>query len=164
MYKIGEYVVHNGHGVCTIIEQTYNENLKMGFYKLESIYNKMTIMMPFDKADLFLRPILQKAELMKLINDAVAISGDYNKDNKERRNEFQVLVSSNNILDTMKLLKMIYHLAADKKTEKKTLGSFDTQFLQQAEKKLLNEVAMTMGITKDDANVLIHERLKTTSL
>ena len=25
MYKIGDYVVHNGHGVCTILDETFNE-------------------------------------------------------------------------------------------------------------------------------------------
>lgn len=157
MYQIGDYVVHNGHGLCSVLEVNTEAS---GFYKLETYHNKMMIMMPMDKAPLFLRSILSKAEVYKALNDSVLLSDEYIKDNKERKIQFQQLVTSNNIMDTLHLLKMIYHISEDRRLEKKTLGSFDTQFLQQAERKLFNEVAVATGITKDEAQSVIYERLK----
>ena len=160
MYKIGDYVVHNGHGVCTILDETFNETMNKSFFKLETIHNKMSIMMPKDKTDAFLRPILSKDEIIKAINEGINYSKEYNKDNKERKNEFQELVTSNNINDTIKLLRFLYQLSIDKKKEKKTLGSFDSQFLQQAERKLFNELAISANISKEEAHLYIINVLK----
>ncbi len=157
MFKVGDYVVHNGHGLCTILEV----HVEDAYYKLETYYNKMLIKMPLEKASCFLRPILDKTQILKALNDSLLLSDQYTKDNKERKLLFQQLVISNNIMDTIHLLKMLYHIAEDKKAEKKTLGSFDTQFLQQAERKLYNEVAVALKITKDEAHSLVLERLKT---
>ena len=157
MYQIGDYVVHNGHGLCSVIEIIEKDQ---GFYRLETYHNKMLIMMPMDKAPLFLRSILSKAEVTKALNDSVLLSDEYVKDNKERKIYFQQLVTSNDIMDTLHLLKMLYRITEDRKLEKKTLGSFDTQFLQQAERKLFNEVAVATGITKDEAQSVVFERLK----
>ena len=160
MYKIGDYVVHNGHGVCTILDETFNQTLNKEFLKLETIHNKMSIMMPKDKINDFLRPILSKEEIIKYINEGSNYSNEYNKDNKERKNEFQELITSNNIADTVKLLRFLYQLSIDKKKEKKTLGSFDSQFLQQAERKLFNELAISADISKEEAHLYIINFLK----
>lgn len=156
MFEIGDYVVHNGHGLCSITEIQKEKNI----YRLETYHNKMSIMMPIDKASTFLRPILSKNDMNKALNDSVLLSNEYNKDNKERRIYFQQLITSNDIMDTLLLLKMIYKIIEDRRLEKKVLGSFDTQFLQQAEKKLIYEVAVSIGISKDEALNLIYERLK----
>ena len=160
MYKIGDYVVHNGHGVCTILDESFNQTMNKTFLKLETVHNKMSIMMPKDKTDLFLRPILSKEEIIKAINEGSTYSKDYNKDNKERKNEFQELVTSNKIADTIQLLRFLYQLASDKKKEKKSLGSFDSQFLQQAERKLFNELAISANISKEEAHTFIINILK----
>ena len=157
MFKVGDYVVHNGHGLCCVLEIPSHDH---GFYRLETYHNKMLIMMPFDKAPVFLRPMLGKNEIHKTLNDSILLSDEYIKDNKERKVQFQQLVTSNNIMDTLHLLKMLYRIIEDKKLEKKTLGSFDTQFLQQAERKLFYEVAVATGITKDEAQAVVFERLK----
>ena len=160
MFKIGDFVVHSGHGVCTIQSVSYNTTLNKNFYKLETIHNKMSIMMPEDKISQFLRPILSKEELLTHINLGKDYSNEYNKDNKERKNQFQELVTSNNIDDTIQLLRYLYQLSNDKKREKKTLGSFDSQFLQQAERKLFNELAISANISKEEAHTFIINILK----
>lgn len=160
MYKIGDFVIHNGHGVCTILDETFNTTMNKTFLKLETVHNKMSIMMPKDKSDDFLRPILSKDEIIKQINIGASYSKEYNKDNKERKNEFQELVTSNNIVDTIKLLRYLYQLSIDKKKEKKSLGSFDSQFLQQAERKLFNELAISANISKEEAHTYIISILK----
>ena len=82
------------------------------------------------------------------------------EDNKERKNEFQELITSNNVNDTIQLLRYLYNLANDKKKEKKSLGSFDSQFLQQAERKLFNELAISANISKEEAHNYIINALK----
>lgn len=158
MYKIGDFVVHSGHGLCSITEVA--SNAEKPFYRLETYHNKMSIMMPFEKAVLYLRPILSKQEILKEIEGSVLLSSDYVKDNKERRMIFQQLIISNDIKDTLHLLKMLYRISEDKKLEKKTLGSFDTQFLQQAERKLFNEVEIATGMNKSEVQALIYNHLK----
>ena len=74
MYKIGDYVVHNGHGVCTILDEVFNQTLNKEFYKLETVHNKMSIMMPKDKTSEFLRPILSKEEIIRQINEGSNLS------------------------------------------------------------------------------------------
>lgn len=164
MYKSGDYVVHNGHGVCLIIEKIHNENLNKDFYKLETIHNKMSIMMPMDKVEDFLRPILTKVEMTEALNNSFLVSSEYIKDNKERKIHFQNLVLSKDINDTIKLLKELYHLAEEKKKEKKSLGSFDSQFLQQAERKLFNEIAITMDITSMEARTYFYSHFEVKQL
>ena len=54
---------------------------------------------------------------------------------------------------------MLYTIADEKKKEKKVLGSFDTQFLQQAERKLFNEVAIACSMSKQEAEEYIQKKL-----
>ncbi len=164
MFKIGDYVVHSGHGVCLIVDKIFDSNLHKDFYKLQTIHNNMSIKMPCDKANSLLRSILSKEDLAKIMNEAILLSDEYIKDNKERKNKFQTLIMSNDINDTILLLKSLYHLSDDKKKEKKTLGSFDTQFLQQAERKLFNEVAIAIGISSLEAKDYVYEHLKVTKV
>lgn len=160
MFKKEDYVVHSGHGLCQVLDLVHNDSLNKDFYKLQTMHNHMTIMMPSDNASAYLRPILTKDSLVKIMNQSYMISNEYIKDNKERKVAFQLLITSNDIQDTIKLLKMLYHLLEDKRHEKKTLGSFDTQFLQQAERKLLNELSIGLNISKEEALALMYERLK----
>ncbi|MDE7264443.1 MAG: hypothetical protein K2N64_07265 [Anaeroplasmataceae bacterium] len=156
MFKQDDFVVHSGHGLCTVLEV----NMTDEYYRLETYHNKMSIKMPLEKAGLFLRPMLDKTAILKAINDSILLSDEYIKDNKERKVQFQALVVSNNIMDTLLLLKLLYRITEDKKAEKKTLGSFDTQFLQQAERKLFNEIAVALHLSKEEAKSLVLERLK----
>ena len=103
---------------------------------------------------------INQMNIIKHINEGSNLSNEYNKDNKERKNEFQELVTSNNVIDTIQLLRYLYQLAIDKKKEKKSLGSFDSQFLQQAERKLFNELAIAANISKEEAHNYIINILK----
>lgn len=160
MYAIGDFVVHSGHGVCTIKDKKFNEQFNKYFYYLETISNKMTISLPEEKANIFLRPIVSEKVCKVLMNNVDDIPVVYSKDNKERKNQFQVLVSSNEFKDTLTLLKCLYALMDEKKKEKKTLGSFDTQFLQQAQRKFFDEIIIALKITKDQAETFITQKLK----
>ena len=71
----------------------------------------MLIKMPLEKANAFLRPMLNKSMIQKALNDALLLSNQYTKDNKERKILFQQLIVSNDIMDTLHLLKMLYHIA-----------------------------------------------------
>ncbi|HIT49732.1 MAG TPA: hypothetical protein IAD46_01765, partial [Candidatus Pelethenecus faecipullorum] len=84
----------------------------------------------------------------------------YSKDNKERRNQFQTLLSSNRLQDTLLLLKSLYSLADEKKKERKMLGSFDSQFFQQALKKASEELMFSMNLSKTEALELLEKTLK----
>ena len=147
MLNIGEYIVHSGHGVCTIVDKKFNESLNKYFFNLKTVSNNMSIMIPEYKVDIFLRPILNKDECIKFINQASTIEINYIKDNKERKVQFQTMISSNKFIDTLHLLKNLYALSDEKRKEKKTLGSFDTQFFQQAYRKAIDEVSIVLEIT-----------------
>lgn len=155
MLNISDYVVHSGHGVCEIIDKKFNENMNKMFYCLKTKSNNMTIMVPEDKAHSLLRNITDKPHALAIIDNVINMEVNYSKDNKERKNNFQALLSSNNLSDTLFLLKNLYYLSDDKKKEKKTLGSFDTQFLQQAYRKTIDELILSLEITKDEADTII---------
>ncbi len=57
MMIIGNYIVHSGHGVCTIVDKKFNTNMNKNFFYLKTVSNNMSIMIPEDKVDDFLRPI-----------------------------------------------------------------------------------------------------------
>lgn len=160
MLTVGNYIVHSGHGVCTIVDKKYNENMNKHFFYLKTISNNMSIMIPEDKVNDFLRPILSKDECLRIVEEASSLEINYKKDNKERKNQFQILISSNNLMDTLHLLKNLYALSEEKKKEKKTLGSFDTQFFQQAYRKVTDEISIVLGITKLSADEFITSKLK----
>ena len=160
MMVIGNYIVHSGHGVCTIVYKKYNESMNKNFFYLKTVSNNMSIMIPEDKVDGFLRPILTKDECLSIIDSTTNLEINYKKDNKERKNQFQYLITSNNLIDTLHLLKNLYALSEEKKKEKKTLGSFDTQFFQQAYRKATDEISIVLEISKSAADELITSKLK----
>lgn len=147
MFEVGNYVVHSGHGVCVITEIIQKDKK---YFKLQTIHNGMTIMMPCDTSSSFLRLIHTKTEIENSIKDISLSNEIYLKDNKERKNYFQSLIISNDIHNTILLIKLLYQLMNDKKKEKKSLGSIDSQFLQQAEKKLFYEMSIASGHSKEE--------------
>lgn len=160
MYKVGDYVVHNGHGVCIIMDKISHQEPQKECFKLQTIYNGMSILMPCEKSSSFLRPLLSIEEIKQAIHNTTLASIHYTKDNKERKVQFQELITSNRIEDTLLLLFQLYQLQDDKKKEKKNLGSFDSQFLQQAERKIFNEVAIAANITKEEAQKYVSTHLR----
>lgn len=159
MYNIGDFVVHSGHGVCRITEKEFKENFNKYFYRLETVSNRMSIMIPDDKAEILLRPLMEKMECQYLLEHLNDVSPAYAKDNKERKNQFHDLIASNNLKDTLHLFKCLYSLIEDKKKEKKTLGSFDTQFLQQTQRKLFDEISIALQISRTQAESYLNEKL-----
>ena len=160
MLEINSYIVHSGHGVCTIVDKKFNENMNKFFYYLKTVSNNMSIMIPEDKVDTFLRPILSKKECLSILDSVKLLEINFKKDNKERKVQFQSLICSNNLLDTLLLLKNLYFLSEEKKKEKKTLGSFDSQYYQQAYRKVIDEIIIVLDISKSKADEILFEKLK----
>lgn len=160
MFKIGDYVVHSGHGVCIIVEKKYNENFNKYFFNLKTVSNNLSIMVPEEKLESLLRPILLKNSCLEIIESSINKNISYSKDNKIRKNEFQKLASSNSLDDTLYLLKCIYHLIEERKKEKKIIGSVDSNFFQQANKKAIDEISIVLEMSKLETENFLYERLK----
>ena len=160
MYWIGDIVVHSGHGVCRITDKKTNPEMNKDFFQLKTVSNQLTIMIPEDKVDEFLRPVISKDFFLQNLDLTKGKAINYSKDNKERRNQFQTLLSSNRLQDTLLLLKSLYSLADEKKKERKMLGSFDSQFFQQALKKASEELMFSMNLSKTEALELLEKTLK----
>ncbi len=152
---VGDYVVHSGYGVCSVVEKKLNQQLNKYFFLLKTTSTNLSIMIPEEKIDLFLRPVTDKKTCLSVFEQSKTKCIEYSKDNKIRKTQFQSLVDANTFQDSLYLLKCLYALMEEKKKEKKTLGSFDTQFLQQAQRKVLDEMVLVLDLSKVQAEELL---------
>lgn len=144
MFKVGEVVVHNKVGLCTIKEISRINN--MDYYVLISKKDNTKIMIPIANSNNLIRKITTKQEIDKLVTRVQKIEIDSIRDFKTRVKKYEQLLKSGESEKLVILLKMI-----DKyRKENNNLTMADKEISKVAEDLVFDEFAYVLNINSNE--------------
>lgn len=165
MYQTGDRVVYGAHGVCGVVqlEERIVDRKKVIYLVLEPLGQEGSrYLVPTHNAMAMskVRPMLTREELLSLLHSQQVRSDHWIRDENQRKQTYRELISSG---DRAELLGMIHSLYRHKQTQTATgrkVHLCDENFLRDAEKLLIGEVAMVMDLEQDQARQFLRNTLK----
>ena len=164
MFQVGVRVVYSIHGVCDVVaveEQTV-DGKKVTYLVLEPLGQPGSrYLLPTHNPVAMgkLKNLLTKEELERLFSDAVK-EDCWIQDENLRKQTYRELIGNG---DRQKLIGMLYTLYRHKSAQNaagRKVHICDDNFLRDAEKLLISEVSIVMGLDTDEAKKYIRSRME----
>lgn len=154
MFNKNDMVIYKGD-VCKIIDIKNNSFSNKMCYMLVPLYDEsLTISVPVENENGYLKNILSKKEVLDLIRKIPKIKV-LDVDSKLIENEYKNLFRSGNHEDLIKIIKTTY-LRNKKRIEcKRSIGEKDKEYFDKAERKLYGEFSIVLGMSVDDVRKFI---------
>ena len=155
MYDIGDLIIYGSEGVCRVdsvgaspISGADKERL---YYTLTPLYRTGHVFTPVDSG-VFMRPVISKEEALDLISQIPSIEGQAyeNRNLRFLTEHYQERLQTHRCFDLVKLIKDVHVKRESANRKGKKLGQIDERFMKRAEEMLYGELAVALGIPKDD--------------
>lgn len=165
MYHIGDKVVYGIHGVCTVVdvEERVIDRKRLRYLVLEPLTRDGSrYFVPVHNAAAMAKlcNMLSKEELSVLMDSKEVRQDCWIRDENIRKQTYRELINSGNRVRLMQMVYTLYcHKAAQAEAGRKC-HLCDENFLKDAERMLIGEVAVIMGIEPDQAKQYIRNKLK----
>ena len=168
MYKIGEQVLYDSEGICTVTEISEKTFAGMTsvFYVLTPINRPTTtIYVPVNnkKRTAKMKKVLSEEEIYELIDSMPDEETIWIDDDARRKEEYLEIIHSGDRVKLIQLLKTLQiHKTRQEKTGKK-LHISDEHFMNTAEKILHEELSHVLNISLDEVAPFLVHKLKVKS-
>ena len=164
MYQTGDRVVYGIHGVCVVADQEQRkvDGKLVTYLVLEPVGQEGSrFLVPTHNALAMakLSPMLTKDELEALLNSAEVRADGWISDENRRKQLYRELIGSG---DRGKLIQQVRALYRHKKAlaeAGKRCHLCDDNFLRDAERLLVNEMAIVLETDQDSAKAYLREKL-----
>ena len=163
MYQPGDMIIYGSSGVCEVKEITAKEIQKGEqrlFYVLSPLYQDGVIMIPVDTG-VFMRPVISREEALALIDRIPAMEPEayHNGVKRELEEHYSAYLKSHDCNDLIALAMSIYAKKRELADKNKKFGAVDERFMKRAEDLLDGELAVALGIEKNQVGAFISERV-----
>lgn len=160
MFKINDSVIHCREGLSVIVG---SKDMNGKEYFLVSVKHNSgeTIYVPVDTASSIIRPLMNKKEADSLLSFIKKIEKEFNTNTKQRRDAYKRRLSSGDVKDIAYLYKQLYFynlIGGENNTEIK-LGPVDIDMLSYAENMLLDELAISYSIPREDIKAFVEKKI-----
>lgn len=162
MFQVGDYVVYGTKGVCKVEKIGVIESLGNGrmYYTLAPVYIKgSTVFTPIDNQKVVLRSVITKDEALKLIEEIPEIESLWVENEKRRENEFKDLLTRCDCRELVSMIKNLYNRKQERIAEGKKVTVSDEKFFKMAEDSLYGELAISLGMSRDEVGEFISSRI-----
>lgn len=161
MFKINDSVIHCREGLSVIVG---SKDMNGKEYFLVSVKHNSgeTIYVPVDTASSIIRPLMNKKEADSLLSFIKKIEKEFNTNTKQRRDAYKRRLSSGDVKDIAYLYKQLYFynlIGGENNTEIK-LGPVDIDMLSYAENMLLDELAITYSIPREEIKAFVDKKIR----
>ena len=169
MFQKGEYVVYGSLGVCRIKDlitrQFEGLDAAHPYYVLEPVYQEGVLYVPADNPKIALRAVISAEEANRLIDAIPATESKafHSRSAQELSAHYEQALLSHNCKDLIELTMSIYNKKAALARQNKKFGRVDEHFMKQAEDALNGELAVALGIQKEQVPAYIAQRVKAAS-
>lgn len=165
MYQIGEQLVYGIHGVCRVtdLEKRTTSGATAVYLVLEPVGqsgSKFYIPTHNPVAMAKLSSILTREQMLELFASDEVREDGWVRDESQRKQHYRNLIASG---DRKKLLQMVCTLYRHKQTQVsagRKVHACDENFLRDAEKLLVSEVAVVLNMEWEAARSYLKEKLK----
>lgn len=163
MYQEGDYIIYGNHGVCRI-EKIGPMDLKgvskdRMYYTLIPVYAKdSALFTPVDNEKVLMRPIITKEEALALIDAMEEMDLLGVKEEARREDTYKTALRSGDPVEWVRMIKTLYQRGRKRieQGKKNTVG--DERYLKMAEENLMGEMAVSLGIGRDEVKDVIIAR------
>lgn len=153
MFKVGEIIVYKKE-VCRIkeIKEKYIQN--KDYYIMNPIKDEtLVINVPVDN-EKNLREVINKEEAQKVIENISKIEPlDIN--NKNIEFEYKQLLNEDSLENLIKIIKTSYLRNFEREKNKKRISDIDKTYFEKAERRLYNELSISLNLTYDETKEYI---------
>ncbi len=165
MFDIGELVMYGSEGVCRIsgiCEENFG-GASARYYELIPEYRaNSSVLVPVDNEVLTakMHPLLTKSELDALFDAIPDIPMQWIDNDNLRKERYKQMLSSGDRSDLICILKTLHQHRIDCVNRGRKLHAADERFFAQAADKLHSEIAAILGITPDEAESYVMNRME----
>lgn len=164
MYQTGDRVVYGIHGVCAVVDQEQRkvDGKLVTYLVLEPVGQEGSrFLVPTHNAVAMakLSPMLTREDLENLLSSPEAQQDGWIADENRRKQVYRELIGS---ADRMKLIQQVRTLYRHKRALSaagKRCHLCDENFLRDAERLLINEIAIVLETDQDQARIYLRENL-----
>ena len=164
MFEKGAFVIHGSNGVCRVDDIGPLVGMGSGdkeYYTLTPIYtNGGKIFCPVDNLRIVLRPVLTRSEAESLL----AKVGDLEElpivDEKKREEAYKQAFYSGECKNLVRMLRAIHIRGEQRSAQGKRATASDERYMHMAEDCLFGELAISFGITREEAKDIFVSRFE----
>jgi len=162
MYKIGDYIVKNGNGVCKVENVTH---LDMAGIDRNRLYYMLIplddengkIYVPVDSSIQQLRKVMSMEEAYDLIDKISAVQEISISNDKLREQKYKEIIKDFEPESLFRIIKTIYLRKKQRLEQGKKSTAVDEHYLTLAERLLFSELCLALKKDKDEVHNLIVE-------
>ena len=165
MFEIGELIIYGGNGVCRV-EKIGPIDTGMGtkdrmYYTLNPLKNKDSrIFTPVDNEKVIMRPTMTKEDALALIDQIQDVETLWIGDERRRETEYKEAVRKCDCREYVKIIKTIYLRKKARLADGKKVTAVDERYYAIAEENLYGELAVALGMDRDQAKTFVEQRVK----
>lgn len=160
MFEIGEYVICGNKGVCRVEDITTLDisgvDKERKYYILKPKYvSGSTVYVPVDSSRESMRKILQPEEARSLISQIPEIPLLTFTDDKLSEQAYKECIKANSCEALVKVIKTIYIRKQKRIQAGRKVTAVDAKYFHLAEESLYGELAVSLGIERDEVEAYI---------
>ena len=164
MFEPGDYIHYSSSGLCRVEEITTlnmsGADQKRLYYRLVPLEGHgSTIYTPVDNQKVPMRRALSMEEASRLIDELPGIDLISIHDEKKREQAYKDALASADCKDWVGLIKTLYGRRNQRLKEGKKVTATEEKYYQAALGRLNAEIALAMGIEKNEVEAFINKRV-----
>ena len=165
MYQLGDKVVYGSHGVCCVVgqEERVIDKRNVTYLALEPMgQGGSRFLVPTHNAVAMskLRHMLTREELDTLLQSQEIRTDAWIRDENMRKQAYREMISGGDRQKLLSMIQTLYRHKAAQQSAGKNVHLCDENFLRDAEKLLVSEIAMVLELEPDQAKQYLREKLK----
>ncbi|MBQ2751018.1 MAG: CarD family transcriptional regulator [Oscillospiraceae bacterium] len=166
MYNISDVVVYGNTGVCRVEDigtpNFHGVDKSQKYYTLKPVFGDGVIYCPVDNNRVFIRPVISKEEAEKVIEEIPSINAQayHNRSTQLLTEHYCEALNTHSCRDLIELVMSIYQKKQALLSQKRRLGQVDERFMKRAQSLLYGELAVALGIEKDEVEAYIASKME----
>lgn len=162
MYKIGDYIVKSGSGVCRVdnimhLDISGIDKNRLYYLLVPLGDEKGKIYLPVDTAEQQIRKVMSMEEAYELIAGIPHIQEISIENDKLREQKYKETFKHTDCESLLRIIKTTYLRKMDRLEKGKKNTVADEYYLNLAEKHLFSELCLVLGKDKEEIHHLILE-------
>ena len=165
VYEIGEKVLYGIHGICRVsdMEERTVDRVKRQYLVLEPVgQGSARFLVPSEnpRAMAKVKQILSRQELETLLASDGIRNDCWIRDENLRKQNYRELISSADRTRLMAMVHTLYRHRQEQTAAGKKCHLCDENFLRDAEKLLISEISIVLGMDAEQAKLYLREHLE----
>lgn len=165
MFQTGDYVIYGSKGVCRVqdigpLDFSGTQKGKLYYTLIPCYMEGSTIYAPTELGNTVMRPIMTREEVMELIQEIPNLEELWIRDERTREASYKEAIKECDNRELVRIIKTIYNRGRSRMTEGKKMTVADNKYFKMAEDNLYGELAVSMGMTREEVKDFVVERVK----